>query len=172
MLEINAFISAQYTDSSLKMQLNYTLSSCSYNFLHPENTFNSNLSSDVLFPDWNSVSSLLSASSSLQSFQLPLVGLCPCCYFLKYGVKRHAQCILFECVCVFCIGEHDVFYFISNAPLWLYIELWCLFFLIKRYIGIAWDWSFYLRVCHLLNIVSVWLLILISFKVVQYHQKS
>lgn len=39
-------------------------------------------------------SRLLSASSSLQSFYLPLVGLSPCHCFLKYGINRHAQYVL------------------------------------------------------------------------------
>lgn len=42
--EINAFISAQYSNSSLKMQLSYIPSFCSDNFFHPENTFNSDRS--------------------------------------------------------------------------------------------------------------------------------
>lgn len=66
--EIKAFISAQCNNSSLSMQLRYTLSFCSDNFLYPGNTFNSSLFYDFISPGWNSVFKSLSATSSLQSF--------------------------------------------------------------------------------------------------------
>lgn len=184
MSEINAFISAQYTNSSLKMQWSYTLCFCPDNFLHSESPFNSSLSSDVIFPDWHSV------FKTFISFFISSVLLLTFGWTFSMSLffeVWHQQTCTVRFTWDFCTGEHDVFCFISNAPLWLYIELWCLFFNEEKYWVcsqvLSWDWNFYLRVCHLLffilfyfchllNIVQIWLLIFINFKVVHCHRKS
>ena len=132
MLEVNAFISAQYTNSSLKMQLSYTLSSCPDNFLHPENILNSNLSSDVTFPDWNSgfksfislfISSVISVTFSW-TFSLLLFFEVWC----QQTCTVHFTCV---CVCVF-VQESIMCSVLFQMLLFDYILNFDVFFFIKR----------------------------------------
>lgn len=78
-------------------------------------------------------SRLLSASSSLQSFYLPLVGLSPCHCFLKYGINRHAQYVLLG---IFVQGSM-MCSVLFQMLLFDYILNFDVFFLMKRNIGFA-----------------------------------
>lgn len=133
------------------MQLNYAPSFCPDNFLHPENTFNSNTSSDFIFPNWNSVfksfislfiSSIITFSWTF-SLLLFLEVWCPQrSTVLHEFLYRRAWCVLFCFKCSSLIISWTLMSFFYKEKYWACSQV------------LSWDWKIYLKCAFSLDLAS------------------